>query len=107
MLAVTGKNAYITLIYPNFSKKNRTNLFFLIWREKSKFYDGYHDSCEKNSSYPVEYVKLCKCLETKYVFTFKETAEGGKEKFKIGQMHLKVETLSFKMKKKTFQYDNF
>ena len=44
--------------------------------------------------------QLCKCLETKHVFIFEETAEGGKKKFKIGQLHLKVETLSLKIKKK-------
>ena len=107
MMAVTDKNAYITWIDRNSAKKNRTNLyFFLICRKKSKFYDGYHDSREKNLSYPVECVKLCKCLETKHVFTFKETVEGGRKKFKIGQIHLKVETLSFK-KKIYFKYDNF
>ena len=39
--------------------------------------------------------------------TFKETVEGGRKKFKIGQMHLKVETVSFKIKKNYFKYDNF
>ena len=108
MLAITDKNAYITLIRHNSSKKNRTGLiFFLICREKSKFYDGYRDICEKNSSYSVECVKLCKYLETKHVFTFKDTAEGGNKEFKIGQMYFKVETSSFKIKKKTYKYDNF
>jgi hypothetical protein len=55
----------------------------------------------------VECVKLCKCLQAKHDLTIKETAEGGKEKFKIALMHLKVETLSFKIKKKFFKCDHF
>lgn len=55
----------------------------------------------------MECVKLCNFWKTKHVLTFKKAPERGKEKLKKWQMLFKVETFSFKIKKKTFRYDHF
>lgn len=45
-------------------KKLYKPYFFLIYKEKSIFYDDNHEIFDENSFHPVECIKLCNFLET-------------------------------------------